>query len=176
MAVAFIAATARFSLPVPGSPVPQSLQTLGVALVGAWLGAREAGVALVVYLAVGAFGQPVFADGAAGASHLVGPTAGYLVGFVAGAVLVGWWADVEQSASLGSGLLQAFLCICGAHAVILGFGWLRLSLAIGPGAALSGGVTPFLWGGVVKSALGATGWATVRAARGGVPPRVTETP
>ena len=93
--VAAVALAARVSVPVPGSPVPQSLQTLAVVLVGAWLGSARGAAALVAYLLAGALGLPVFADGGAGPAYATGPTAGYLAGCVAGAALVGWW--VRQS-------------------------------------------------------------------------------
>lgn len=152
LAVLAVAVAARVSVPVPGSPVPQSLQTLAVVLVGAFLGPRGGGGALALYLLVGALGVPVFADGAAGAAHLVGPSAGYLLGFVLAAVLVGW--------GVGSGgLLRAFLAMLCAHLVILGLGWARLAPTLGVLDALRSGVLPFLWGGVAKSAAGAAAWA-----------------
>lgn len=154
-AVVVVAVSARVSVPVPGSPVPQSLQTLAVVLVGAALGARRGGAALALYLLVGAVGVPVFADGAAGAAHLVGPTAGYLVGFVAAAGLVGWGAERGRSTA---GFAHTFLLMVLAHVIILVLGWLRLSLEIGSLDALDAGVLPFLWGGVAKSALGAAMW------------------
>ena len=89
MAVTALAVSARVSVPVPGSPVPQSLQTLAVVLVGAFLGPVRGGVAIGIYLILGAIGLGVFADGASGYDHLVGPTAGYLIGFVVAAVVVG---------------------------------------------------------------------------------------
>ena len=81
-AVVAVALAAQVSVAIPGSPVPQSLQTLAVVLVGAWLGPVRGGAALILYVAIGAVGAPVFADGAAGAAHLSGPTSGYLAGFV----------------------------------------------------------------------------------------------
>ena len=152
-AVLLIAISARVSVPVPGSEVPQSLQTLAVVLVGAQLGARDGGFAAALYLALGAVGLPVFADGAGGFAHLLGPTAGYLVGFVLAAVLVGWGVGTARG-----GFLRAFLLMAAAHLLILGLGSLRLSLQIGAPEALRTGVFPFLWGGVVKSAVGAAVW------------------
>jgi biotin transport system substrate-specific component len=176
LAVLVIAVAARVSVPVPGSPVPQSLQTLAVVLVGATMGARRGGAALVLYLLFGAVGVPVFAGGAGGAAYLVGPTAGYLVGFVAAAALVGWGAErassykapavSEAGRSFGGRApvvaARSFLCMAllmaVAHAVVLALGWLRLSLEIGRLDALHAGVLPFLWGGVAKSAAGAAAW------------------
>jgi len=183
VAVGVVAVSARVSVSVPGSPVPQSLQTLGVVLVGAGLGWLRGGAALVLYLLVGAVGVPVFADGAAGAAHLVGPTAGYLMGFVLAAAWVGWGvertcfaamspAHSSESPALdpartGSLFARAFLVMVLGHVLILGLGWLRLALEYGTIGGYEAGVLPFLWGGVAKSAVGAAGWAawTARTAR-----------
>ena len=150
-AAAAIAASARLDLPVPGSPVPQSAQTLAVLLAGVVLGTRRGGAAVLAYLAAGALGAPVFADGAAGPRHLAGPTAGYLVGFVLAAAWTGW--------SAGAGHLQRFpaaLAVMAAgHVLILGLGWVRLTGLIDPGTAWVQGVEPFLLGGGVKSVLAA---------------------
>jgi biotin transport system substrate-specific component len=153
LAVTALAVSARVSVPVPGSPVPQSLQTLAVVLVGASLGSLRGGLVLALYLLVGAIGMPVFADGAAGVAHLVGPTSGYLVGFVVAAAVVGWGAELARAA-----FLRAFFLMALGHLLILGLGWLRLSFQLGSLGALEAGVLPFLWGGVAKSAAGAAAW------------------
>jgi len=142
-----VALAARVDVPVPGTPVPQSLQTLAVVLVGGILGPRRGMGVLLLYVGVGAAGLPVFAGGASGVHHLTGPTGGYLLGFVAGAEMTklvrnrGWCHRLLPC--LGGMLL--------AHAVILAAGWGGLSLLLGPATAWSAGVAPFLWGGVVKS-------------------------
>lgn len=163
-----MALAARISVPVPGSPVPQSLQTLAVVMLGGALGGRWAGLSLLVYLALGAAGLPVFADGAGGISHFSGPTAGYLAGFVLGAWIAG--SGVWQGGPpgwRGVPLLAAGFGV--AHAAILAAGWARLSLLLGAREAWTQGVAPFLWGGVVKGVAGALllvaaqeGWARVR--------------
>ena len=161
-AVAAIAVGARVDLPVPGSPVPQSLQTLAVVLAGALLGPRRGMVAVLVYLAAGATGLPVFAGGASGIHQLIGPTGGYLLGFVLGAGIAGALADPLHRALLGMLL---------AHLVILGLGWGRLALLLGPEAAWVHGVAPFLWGGAVKSAVALCMLALVRGRPGALTAR-----
>lgn len=156
--VVAVSVAAQVSVPVPGSPVPQSLQTLAVVLVGAWLGPRNGVLALGLYIVVGAVGAPIFADGAGGPTHLVGPTAGYLAGFVAGAGIMGWW--VRQP--WGGGASGAFAGGVVVHAVILGLGWARLGALIGPAVAWESGVAPFIWGGVAKSVVAAAGWFGLR--------------
>ena len=142
-----VAVAARVSVDIPGSPVPQSLQTLAVVLVGAWLGAGAGAAALLVYLIAGGLGAPVFADGAAGWGHLVGPTAGYLAGFLLAAALTG--RGREKGLLRRPGPAFGFMAI--AHMLILCAGWTRLSLTLGPGAAWETGVSPFLTGGIAKS-------------------------
>lgn len=151
ISVGAIAITARFDIPIPGSPVPQSAQTLAVLMVGAFLGARNGVLALLGYLLLGALGVPVFADGASGWRHLVGPTSGYLFGFVVAAEMVGWLAKRDRLQKL----LPAFAAMIGGHIIILGLGWARLGTSIGFEPAFTKGVTPFLLGGLIKSVLAA---------------------
>jgi biotin transport system substrate-specific component len=91
--VIFAGIIAALSLPAQfflfGSAVPVTLQTLGVMLAGLVLGARLGALAVVVYLAIGALGIPVFAGGAAGLAPFAGPTAGYLIAFPIGAFVTG---------------------------------------------------------------------------------------
>ena len=87
----FVAVCARFSLPIPGTPVPLSLQNFAVLLVGLTLGSRRGFMALVLYLAEGASGLPVFSPiGAPGILRFAGPTAGYLIAYPFVAALAGY--------------------------------------------------------------------------------------
>ena len=149
--VLVVAVAARVTATIPGSPVPQSAQTLGVLVIGALLGARLAATALVAYLAVGALGVPVFADGGAGWFHLTGLTAGYLVGFVLAASLLGW---LRERGHLDR-LLPCAIAMLAGHTVIMATGWAWLAASTGPGPAYTQGVAPFLMGGALKSLLGA---------------------
>lgn len=151
VAVTALAVSARVSVPIPGTPVPQSLQTLAVVLVGAFLGARWGGVAVGLYLLAGGAGLPVFADGASGWGHLTGPTSGYLVGFLVAAVGVGRASDLGRLERV----VPAVLVLAVAHAAILALGWTRLSALLGPSDAFRQGVGPFLAGGALKSLVGA---------------------
>lgn len=159
LAVVLVAASARASVSIPGSAVPQSLQTLAVVVVGAWLGPRDGALALALYMVAGAVGLPVFADGAGGFAHLVGPTLGYLLGFVLGAALVGWWVRRPW----GGGVVGAFFAATAAHVLILGLGWARLGALVGPMTAWETGVEPFLLGGVAKSVVAALLWVGMRS-------------
>lgn len=137
---------------VPMVPVPVTMQTFAVALVGALYGWRLGGVTITTWLLEGALGLPVLAGGAAGAHHFVGPTAGYLFAFPLAGALVGWLAERGWN---GHRVVLAFAGMLLSHALCLTVGALWLALAIGPGQAIAHGVTPFLVGAVLKSGLGA---------------------
>ncbi|WP_371036934.1 biotin transporter BioY [Rhodosalinus sp. FB01] len=152
---------------VPMFPVPMSLQTLGVTLIGLTFGARMGALAVLAYLAQGAAGLPVFSGGDAGAHHLVGPTAGYLWGFVAMACLTGRLVEL----GLDRGLLR--LCaaaVVPAMAIYLpGVAWLHFGIGLELSTALSAGMLPFVPGDLVKSAIAALsiagGWAALSRLR-----------
>ena len=171
--VGVIAAASWVAWAIPGTTVPQSGQTLAVVLVGAFAGARLSALTLVVYLLAGGAGLPLFADRASGWGHLVGPTAGYLAGFVVAAVLVGW---ASERGTL-SRLVPGVGVMIGAHALILLLGWLRLGYQLGPDAAFDVGVEPFVVGGIVKGVLAAVlvvvatrlGWLQSIEVREGAP-------
>jgi biotin transport system substrate-specific component len=149
--VVAVAVAARVTVTLPGTTVPQSAQTLAVLLVGAVLGGRGGAASLAAYLVAGGIGVPVFADGASVWAHLVGPTAGYLLGFVVGAWAVGRMGDGGLLRRIG----PALGVMMGGHALILALGWARLSLVLGPGPAFRDGVAPFLVGGALKAAVAA---------------------
>ncbi|MFB2532592.1 biotin transporter BioY [Paracoccus sp. p4-l81] len=157
-----IALSAQITLPMV--PVPMTLQTLAISLIGLAYGARLAAATVIAYLAEGAIGLPVFANGAGGIAPLIGPTAGFLWGFVGMAWLTGWL--VERG--LDRGLARLFLAalIPAALLFVPGVVVLKLVLGMGWGAAIAAGATPFLAGMVVKAALAALmihgGWRAMR--------------
>lgn len=142
----FIALSARIQVPM--WPVPMTMQTFAVLSIGMAFGARLGVVTLLTYLAQGALGLPVFAGGG-GLVFLTGPTAGYLVGFVAAAALVGGLADRGWTTSY----LGSFIAACLGGAVIHVFGAAWLSLFVGVQGALASGVIPFLAGDLAKCVL-----------------------
>jgi biotin transport system substrate-specific component len=136
---------------VPLTPVPVTGQTLAVLLVGAALGARRGALSLLAYVAAGAAGLPVFAGGAAGMARLTGPTAGYLVGFIAGGAAVGWLCQRGWDRSPGSTFLAMLL---GQLLIYIpGVAWLAGLTGLRP--ALAAGLAPFIFGDVLKAALAA---------------------
>jgi biotin transport system substrate-specific component len=142
---------------VPMLPVPMTMQTFAVTLVGALMGWRLGGLTIVAWLAEGALGLPVLSGGASGLQHFVGPTGGYLLAFPIAGMLVGWLAQRGWNGR-HVGLAFAAMLLGNATCLVLGAAW--LSTLVGFDKALMVGVVPFLAGAVVKSALGA---ATLRA-------------
>ena len=121
---AFVGLTAQVEIPL--WPVPLTLQTLGVLFTGAVLGSRRGALALVLYLAEGAAGLPIFAGGASGVAHLLGPTGGYLAGFVIAAGVVGWFAERGWDRRL----VWTALAMLAGNVIIyaLGVAWLAVYL------------------------------------------------
>ena len=135
---------------VPLSPVPVTLQPLAVLAVGGVLGARAGGAALVLYLALGLLGLPVFAAGGAGIGRLLGPTGGYLLAFPVAAALCGYLVGRAP------GLLGTLLaCAAGMVVIHLGGGAQLALLGGDPALALRVGVVPFLTGDLLKIGLAA---------------------
>lgn len=149
--VALTAVLAQVVVPLPFTPVPLTGQTFAVLLVGASLGARRATLSMACYLLLGIAGFPVFAQGASGVGAVVGPTAGYLVGFVPAAALLG----AAAARGFDRSVLRALCSFAAASAVIylLGATWLAASLRVGAAEALALGVIPFLAGDVIKAVL-----------------------
>src|SRR5689334_801817 len=98
VAVAALALASQFALPLPGTPVPLTLQPLLVVLAGLVLGPIDAAVAMVLYLGLGAAGLPVFQPiGAPGIARLLGPTGGYLLAYPVAAAVAGWLGAGRES-------------------------------------------------------------------------------
>ncbi len=144
---------------IPIWPVPITGQTFAVLFVGATLGATRAVLSMVLYLAIGLLGLPVFAPQANG-SHvtgfaaLLGPTGGYLVGFILAAAFVGWLAQREWDRKW----LRTLLAFLGGTVVIyaIGLPWLYIALTNrhvpnALQATLAGGLYPFLIGDALKA-------------------------
>jgi len=145
--------TASSYIQVPFYPVPMTMQTLAVTLVGAFLGWRLGAATVVAWLLAAAAGLPVLAGNhLAGPAAFVSPTAGYLIAFPLAAALTGYLAERGWNGKRG-GLAFTAMLLGNALCLVLGGAW--LSVLIGPEKAIALGVLPFLAGGLVKSALGA---------------------
>jgi biotin transport system substrate-specific component len=137
---------------VPMVPVPITMQTFAVTMIGALYGWRLGAVTVIAWLAEGAAGMPVLAGGAAGLHHFVGPTGGYLFAFPVAAALTGWLAERGWN---GNHPVLALLSMTLGNLVCLAMGGAWLATMIGAEKAVLLGVTPFLIGAALKSALGA---------------------
>lgn len=142
----FIAILSQFAIPIPFSPVPLTLQSFAVLLVGATLGGKKGALAIVAYLVEGAIGLPVFAGGSSGLTSLMGPTGGFLVGFVAAACVAG--VLINQSKKNFSSVFFAFV-IATSILLMIGSSW--LSFFVGKESAFTMGVYPFLIGDLLKA-------------------------
>ncbi len=139
---------------VPFFPVPMTLQTLAILLIAATCGLRLGLAVVGLYMIEGMLGLPVFSstpERGIGIAYMVGPTAGYLVGFVVATGLVGWFA--ERGAVDSSLKLFAVMFVAAGLILALGFAW--LSTFIGVGAAFTAGVAPFLLGELFKVSIAA---------------------
>lgn len=152
-----------------GYPVPQTGQTFAVLIVGALLGARRGALCILTYLAEGSLGLPVFAQGKAGWAAFLGPTGGYLIGFVGAAYLVGALAQRGWDRRVASTIPMMVLGEVAIYAC--GLAWLFCLVHLGAQplsgrSVLAVGLYPFLAGEVVKIALAMTllpsGWKMIR--------------
>lgn len=160
-----VALAARVTIPLPFSPVPITGQTFAVLLVGALLGSRAGAAAMIAYLAEGAMGLPVFAGGRGGADVLVGPTAGYLYGFVAAAFVTGWLCERGWDRRVTTAALAMLV----GNVVIYLFGLPWLAYFVGPDRVLVAGLLPFIPGDLLKLVLAALalpgGWKLIGQTR-----------
>jgi biotin transport system substrate-specific component len=134
---------------VPFYPVPMTLQSGVVLLIGGAYGWRLGGLTMLAYIAEGLAGLPVFAGLAAGPAYLAGPTAGYLVGFVASAALMGLAVERGWTRSLVG--MAAAVTVASVVPFVTGVAW--LAVLLGPAAAIAGGLVPFIPAAILKGAL-----------------------
>lgn len=167
-AAGLTALSAQIALPVPGSPVPVTGQTLAVLLTAAALGPMRGALGQLVYVMAALVGLPVLAQGEGGAAAVFGATGGYLLGFVVAAVVVGRLARGGWSRTPVRVLASYAL----GSVVIYLFGATMLAVATGQdlGWAFQKGVLPFLAGDALKALLAAgllpLAWAAVRRISG----------
>lgn len=137
---------------VPMVPVPITMQTFAVTMIGALYGWRLGGLTVLAWLAEAMIGLPVLAEFKSGIAPFTGPTAGYLVAFPLMAVLVGFFTQKGVTANR---VFLGFSLHFTANLLCLLLGWLWLSQIIGGEKAWLAGVLPFLLGAALKSALAA---------------------
>lgn len=153
-----LAVISQLRIPLPFTPVPVTLQVLGVLLLGGLLGPWLGAAAVVEYLLLGACGLPVFSNFSAGMLVLSGVTAGYLFAFVPATALFGALCvrlrsqtyPVRLVGMLASGLVAVALIYLG------GWAWLAGALHLGPAKAYALGVVPFILIDLIKAAVAAS--------------------
>jgi len=156
--VAFISLLAQIAIPVPGSPVPVTGQTLAVLLIGTTYGARLGVLTFATYLLAGVAGAPIFAPSATSANHgidrLIGATGGYLVGMLVASLLLGYLADRKADQKFRT----SFPALLLGDAIIftLGLLWLQQTLDLSWAKTIAAGFTPFILGEAIKIAITAT--------------------
>ncbi len=145
------AAPAQIAIPLPFTPVPLSGQTFGVILAGAALGSSAGASSQILYILMAGLGLPFWAGGESGWAALSGPTAGYLVGFVVAAFLIGRLAEHTGDREVRTAVPGILL----GSMVILGLGTLWLARLLGDGLwnAAELGLFPFIPGDVLKAVL-----------------------
>ena len=168
---ALIAIAAQVSIRI--GPVPLTMQTLAILLIGMSFGSRLGAATVLAYLAEGAMGLPVFANGGAGLAYMAGPTAGFLLGFVALAYIAGRFAETSRS----FGVMLAGALAGSVALYVLGVAWpLSVAGLFGLEAAWvdtsaaklwAGWVSPFLIGDALKAVIAALvvagGWKALSA-------------
>ncbi len=164
LGVLFTALLAQVAVPVPGSPVPITGQTLAVVLTAAALGPARGVSVQVFYMLAALVGLPFYSDASGGFDVVFGATGGYVVGFIPAAYLIGLAAKHGADRKIWKSL-PLFLA---GQAVIFAVGvpWLALSLGLTATEALENGFYPFILGGVVKAAVASAvlggAWALTR--------------
>lgn len=145
---------------VPLWPVPITGQTLAVLLAGSALGALRGTLSMILYAILGIVGLPVFSGAASGTTVILGPTGGYIIGFIFAAAFTGWIAQRSWDRKI----LRAILGFLGGTVVTFAIGlpWLAYTLHLNLQQTLEGGLYPFIVGGIIKMILAAAvitlGW------------------
>jgi biotin transport system substrate-specific component len=167
LGVLFTALLAQVAVPVPGSPVPITGQTLAVVLTAATLGPLRGTAVQVLYILTALVGLPFYSEASGGYDVVFGATGGYVVGFIPAAYLIGLAARHGADRQLWKSVP---LFIAG-QAVIFAVGvpWLAVSTGMSASQALDAGFYPFILGGIVKAAIAALvlggAWQIVRRSR-----------
>ncbi len=153
---ALTAAGAYIEIPLPFSPVPVTMQVFFVLLAGSMLKSKWGGLSMVVYTLLGVAGLPVFSGGSSGLGVLLGPTGGYIFGFIIAAFFIGKLAEKTENAKKSRLAVNALNMSAGILIIYtLGISQLMLVAEIGPGTALALGAIPFIPGEIVKTAVAA---------------------
>lgn len=149
---AIIAVLAQVTIPLPFSPVPITGQTLAIGLVVTILGTKLGTLSVLLYILLGAVGMPVFSGMSGGLGIVVGPTGGYIIGFLPTAIVMGLYMK-----KFGVTIPQAVVANVIGMFITLAFGtaWLKIAADLTWTAAIMGGAAPFIIVGLLKAVLAA---------------------
>src|SRR6266478_3141918 len=164
VATVFVAACAHISLPLPFTPVPLTRQTFAVILVGMALGPVAGFSAMVLYLAEGALGLPVFtpSGGPAGVAHLLGPNGGFLFSYPLAAATAGWVVRAMQPLTTRFRSALAAATVATLPIFLLGAGWFAHYAHHNVSATWSLAIVPFIPGEIVKITAAAGIFSSIR--------------
>ncbi len=142
----------KVSFYLPFTPIPITAQSLGILVIGSSFGMKRAFFSSVVYVGSGLLGAPVFSGGKYGLQALMGPTGGYIIGFIVAASLMGFYGDRCRDRTFLSSYLIFFL----GHFIIFTFGIIWLGLFVSLDRVLALGFYPFIPGMIIKTVLAGT--------------------
>jgi biotin transport system substrate-specific component len=145
-----VAFSAQLKFYLPLSPVPVTAQTFVVLVLGILLGSRRGVLTMLAYLAEGAFGLPVFAGGI-GLAAILGPTGGYLLGFIVSAYVIGLLAEMGWDRKIVTTIAAMII----ADAILLTFGFAWLAILTNVKTAFITGIVSFIPGDIFKVMLAA---------------------
>ena len=150
----FLAVMAQISIPIPGSPVPLTGQTLGVLLLGTAYGAGLGFSTIAFYLLIGMAGAPIFSSGTSGIERIVGPTGGYLVGMLISSLVLGTLAGRKWDQKIKTVIPTMII----GNSIIFAIGLLWLHQYTGQTWlwTFDKGFTPFIFGEIIKIAIAST--------------------
>jgi len=150
--IALIAVSAQISMPLPGA-VPFSLQTMAVMLAGIILGPFKGALSVLIYVFMGAIGLPVFANFSGGFSVVIGPTGGYLAGFVVASIIIGLCSNPVQNRVLYYIKLLTGILLGQVIIFSLGILWMSYASNLDLSVAIYWGLTPFIIPEIIKTIL-----------------------
>lgn len=153
---ALTAAGAYIQIPIPFSPVPFTLQVLFVLLAGSMLKSKWGSLSMIVYALLGIAGLPVFSGGSSGIGVILGPTGGYIIGFILAAYVIGKLSEKTENNSRRRFVINAFNMSIGILVIYTcGVFQLMMVAEMGFTTAFALGVLPFLPGEILKTAVAA---------------------
>ena len=152
--VTFLALMAQLALPIPGSPVPVTGQTLGALLIGASYGRALGATTFALYLGIGIAGAPVFSQQGHGLAKLVGPTGGYLIGMFLATIALSFLASKKWDQKIHTAIIS--MAIGQLLIFIPGLIWLQQATGKDWSWTINAGLTPFIVGEILKLAIAAT--------------------